>query len=110
MPVAAPVFTTPASIAPNAAAPLAPTLGFETDVPTRATVVIADGTRSFEVAFPDLATDHLHLLLGFRPGRDHTVTVRATRAEGTSITSAPLSASDTRISAVRSRLGSPAVT
>jgi len=90
MPVAAPVFTTPASIAPNEAAPLAPTLGFETDVPTRATVVIADGTRSFEVAFPDLATDHLHLLLGFRPGRDHTVTVRATRAEGTSITSAPL--------------------
>ena len=68
---------------PSGRAPLAGTLKFTTEQPTRATVVISDGEDTQSVTPDDaFTTDHDLLLLGFRPDREHTVEVSLENQDG----------------------------
>ena len=53
-----------------------------TDVPARLTVRWTNGDHDVEVQFPDLATEHEHLLLGWRPDSTYTVTAFGTSEDG----------------------------
>src|SRR5687767_3949203 len=75
MPPPTPAFTEAPALVPNAVVPLAPRLRFATDLPTRVSVALDDGARSFTLAFDTPSTAHDHVLLGLRPGRSHRVTV-----------------------------------
>ena len=56
-------------------APLAGTLQLTTDVDTRVSVLVNDGTNFWEHPFYDYAKVHAVPLLGFKPGRTNTITV-----------------------------------
>jgi arylsulfate sulfotransferase len=56
-------------------APLAGVLQLTTDVPSRLSVSVNDGTTTWERRFYDYATNHAVPLLGFKPGRSNAVTV-----------------------------------
>jgi arylsulfate sulfotransferase len=56
-------------------APLAGVLHVTTDVPTRLTVSVDEGTNVWTRRFYDYATAHAQTLVGFRPGRTNRVSV-----------------------------------
>ncbi len=57
------------------AAPLAGTLQVTTDVKSRVSVVVNDGTNTWQKDFFDLATNHSEVLLGFKPSRTNVIQV-----------------------------------
>lgn len=60
---------------PNPTVPLAAILSVVTDVPTRLTINLDDGERSWSVTPSDeMSTDHEVPVLGMRPDRTHTIT------------------------------------
>lgn len=65
---------------------LAQRLLASTDRPTRATVVVNDGSRSREIGFPDLTIDHDLDLLALRAETTYTVDATFTDADDLSIT------------------------
>ena len=67
--VAGPSFT------PAANAPLAGLLNVTTDVSSRVSVLVSEGTNSWERGFYDYGTTHAVPLLGFKPGRTHQISV-----------------------------------
>ncbi len=76
---------------PNPAVPLAGVLTVITDKPTRATVRIADGERSWDAtSSQEFATEHSLMVLGMRPGRVHHITAVATDSDGRVTHSRPL--------------------
>lgn len=64
-------------MAPNKSTPLAGILEFSSDVPTRVVLDVSDGIDDWQIEFEDFDTEHSLPVLGFRPGRTHTVLVRA---------------------------------
>ena len=68
---------------PNPTVPLAAILSVTTDVPTRLTINIDDGERSWSVT-PDeaMAMSHEVPVLGLRAGRTHTITTTLEDADG----------------------------
>lgn len=68
------ILTGPAFIAATNA-PLAGTLQLTTDVPTRVSVSMDDGTNVWARQFYDYATTHSVPLLGFKPNRTNEITV-----------------------------------
>lgn len=83
-PLPAPVFTGTASItrSPRPAAPLSVIIGFTADVPVRARYTITEGARTWSVRFTELAEEHHDLLLGFRAGRSHGISLQIEDAAG----------------------------
>ena len=60
---------------PNPTVPLAAILSLSTDVPTRATVRINDGERTWDATSSEgFAQEHSLMVLGMRPGRVHNIT------------------------------------
>ena len=68
------ITTTPAFL-PSYAAPLAGLLQLTTDVPSRVSVSVNDGTNTWQRDFYDYATFHEEPLYGFKPGRTNSITV-----------------------------------
>jgi hypothetical protein len=60
---------------PAANAPLAGVLQLTSDVDTRVSVLVSDGTNLWERDFYDFATNHSVTLLGFEPGRTNLIQV-----------------------------------
>jgi hypothetical protein len=56
-------------------APLAGVLQLNTDVPTRVSVSVNDGTNNWTRDFLDYATVHSNMLVGFKAGRSNAITV-----------------------------------
>lgn len=69
---------------PSGRTPLAGTLKFTTELPTRATLVISDDESNRQTLTPvdTFTTDHDLVLLGFRPDRLHTVEVSLETQDG----------------------------
>src|SRR6266446_1386995 len=63
------------SFTPATNAPLAGTLQVTTDVPSRVTVSMSDGTNSWDRRFYDYSTTHSVPVLGFRPNRTNEIMV-----------------------------------
>ena len=63
------------SFVPATNAPLAGVLQINTDVPSRVSVSVNDGTNAWERNFLDYATVHSVTLAGFKPGRTNSITV-----------------------------------
>jgi arylsulfate sulfotransferase len=59
--------------APNA--PLAGTLQLTTDVNSRVSVLVSDGTSIWEKDFYDFGTTHSETLVGFKPGRTNLILI-----------------------------------
>jgi hypothetical protein len=62
---------------PASGAPLAGTLQITTDVKSRISVFISDGTNVQEKDFYDFSTTHSETLLGFKPHRTNEIMVAA---------------------------------
>ena len=62
-------------MSPNESTPLAGILEVKTDEPSRVSVKISTGNNTSEVNFDGFSTTHSLTVLGFRPGRQHTVEV-----------------------------------
>ncbi|HEX5397501.1 MAG TPA: aryl-sulfate sulfotransferase [Verrucomicrobiae bacterium] len=60
---------------PAANAPLAGVLQLATDVDSRVSVLVSDGTSVWEKDFYDFGTVHSETLLGFKPGRTNLILV-----------------------------------
>jgi len=60
---------------PATNAPLAGLLRLTTDVDSRVSVLVSDGTSVWEKDFYDYATIHSEMLLGFKPGRTNLILV-----------------------------------
>jgi arylsulfate sulfotransferase len=69
--VSGPTFT------PATNAPLAGVLALTTDVKSRISVLVNEGTNTWERDFFDFATSHSETLLGFMPGRTYQISVTA---------------------------------
>ncbi len=68
---------------PNPTVPLAAILSVTTDVPTRLTINVDDGERSWSVTPDDaMAMSHEVPVLGLRAGRTHTITATLEDADG----------------------------
>ena len=65
----------PPTFSSSATAPLAGTLRLKTDVPARLSVVVNDGTSTWTKDFLEYSTTPTGVLLGFKPGRFHQITV-----------------------------------
>src|ERR1017187_7915925 len=63
------------SFTPAASAPLAGALQLTTDVESRISVVVSDGTDYWERDFYDFSTTHSVPLLGFKAGRTNQIVV-----------------------------------
>ena len=63
------------SFTPATNAPLAGVLQLTTDVNSRMSVQVSDGTDTWETGFYDFATTHSVLLLGFKPGATNQIAV-----------------------------------
>ena len=63
------------TFAPAASAPLAGVLQLTTDVGSRVSVLVDDGTNLWEKDFYDFGTTHSETLLGFKPGRTNLILV-----------------------------------
>ncbi len=75
----------------NEQVPLALICRFRTDVPTRTTVRLSDGTNSNRVpAVSGFRTEHEVVILGLRPNRSHTITITVVDEEGHTGESQPL--------------------
>lgn len=60
---------------PATKAPLAGTLKVDTDVDSRVSVSVTDGTETWQRNFFDYSTNHSEVLLGFKPGRTYVIEV-----------------------------------
>ncbi len=60
---------------PATNAPLAGVLQLTTDVDSRVSVLVSDGTNFWERDFYDFGTTHSETLLGFKPGRTNQILV-----------------------------------
>src|SRR5262249_959037 len=69
------VITSAPAFTPADAAPLAGALGISTDIPSRVSISVTEGTNTWRRNFYDYATTHSVPLLGFKPGRTNLVTV-----------------------------------
>jgi arylsulfate sulfotransferase len=69
------VTTLPGISFKRGSAPLAGSLVFATDVPSRVSVHVTDGIGSWDRNFFDYATNHTVPLFGFKPGRTNEITV-----------------------------------
>ena len=65
------------TMAPNPDTPLVGILNWTTDVPTRISLDVSDGSDSWEINFDEFKAAHSLPILGFRPGKQHTISVRA---------------------------------
>lgn len=63
------------SFTPAAKAPLAGSLSLTSDVPSRVSVLVSDGTDIWEKDFYDFSTTHTETLLGFKPNRTNEILV-----------------------------------
>ncbi len=63
------------SFTPAANAPLAGVLQLSTDVDSRVSVLVSDGTSLWEKDFYDYTTHHSETLLGFKPGQTNLIQV-----------------------------------
>ncbi len=63
------------SLTPAFAAPLSCLLQISTDVPSRVSVSMSDGTNSWQRNFYDYSTAHSIPLLGFKPARTNNISV-----------------------------------
>lgn len=63
------------SFVPSVKAPLAGVLTVSTDIGSRVSVSVNDGTNSWEKDFYDFSTSHSMTLLGFKPGRTNQISV-----------------------------------
>ncbi|HVY72006.1 MAG TPA: aryl-sulfate sulfotransferase [Verrucomicrobiae bacterium] len=71
------VLTSAPTFTPASAAPLAGTLKVSTDVASRVSVSVMEGTNTWRHTFLDYGTTHSLPLLGFKPGRTNFITVTA---------------------------------
>ncbi len=85
---AALTFVSNPGFAPATNAPLAGTLSVTTDVPSRVTVSMSDGTTNWVRAFHDYSTSHALPLLGFKPSGAYLITVTVTDKHRQSLTAA----------------------
>jgi arylsulfate sulfotransferase len=69
-------------MAPNASTPLAGLLELQTSDISRVSIVVSDGIDQWNKDFEEFNTDHSLPVLGFKPGRAHTVTVSVLDEEG----------------------------
>jgi len=69
-------------MAPNASTPLAGLLELQTSDISRVSIVVSDGIDQWNKDFEEFNTDHSLPVLGFKPGRAHTVTVSVLNEEG----------------------------
>ncbi len=60
---------------PAANAPLAGVLQLTTDVNSRVSILVSDGTNLWEKDFYDFATNHSETVLGFKPGQTNLILV-----------------------------------
>jgi arylsulfate sulfotransferase len=74
---------------PNGVTPLAGAIQFSTDVSTRATVTISNGTDSWVKEFADYNTDHYHPILGLKPNNTYTIKITVTDEVNDSLDLAP---------------------
>jgi arylsulfate sulfotransferase len=65
------------TMAPNPDTPLVGILNWTTDVPTRISLDVSDGSDGWEINFDEFSVAHSLPILGFRPGKKHTIRVRA---------------------------------
>jgi arylsulfate sulfotransferase len=69
------LITSTPTFTPSILAPLAGTLNLTTDVPSRVSVQVNDGTNIWSKDFYDLGTSHSETLLGFRPARSNQIQI-----------------------------------
>jgi arylsulfate sulfotransferase len=69
-------------MAPNASTPLAGLLELQTSDLSRVSIVVSDGIDQWNKDFDEFNTDHSLPVLGFKPGRNYTVTVRVLDIDG----------------------------
>ncbi|MCK5391297.1 MAG: hypothetical protein KAJ31_02630, partial [Deltaproteobacteria bacterium] len=69
-------------MAPNASTPLAGLLKLQTSDISRVSIVVSDGIDQWNKDFEEFNTVHALPVLGFKPGRAHTVTVSVLDKEG----------------------------
>jgi arylsulfate sulfotransferase len=80
---AADVLTGPVlAMNPNGVTPLAGVVTLTTDVPSRVSLAISDGTESWGVEFPELRLDHSVPVLGLKPSSAYTIEVTVTDHAG----------------------------
>jgi hypothetical protein len=70
---------------PNGVTPLAGVVELTTDVPTRATITVSNGTENWIKEFAEFQTGHYLPLLGLKPDNAYSVEVIVTDALGVSI-------------------------
>ncbi len=73
------------TMAPNSSTPLAGLLELRTSDLSRVSIVVSDGIDQWSKNFEDFDTDHALPVLGFKAGRDYTVTVRVLDVDGVDI-------------------------
>ena len=75
---------------PNGVTPLAGVVQLTTDVPTRVTLTISNGSDSRVREFAEFQTDHYHPILGLKPNSSYTIEVIVTDQADESLVLAPL--------------------
>ena len=82
-PSSADVLTGPVlTMNPNGVTPLAGVVTLTTDVPSRVSLSISDGTETWGVDFPDLGVTHSVPVLGLKPSSSYTIEVTVTDHTG----------------------------
>jgi hypothetical protein len=76
------ILSGPTFTAAGANAPLAGTLQLTTDVPSRISISVYDGTNTWSRKFYDYSTVHSLPLLGFKPQRSNSITVTVLDKDG----------------------------
>jgi arylsulfate sulfotransferase len=77
---------------PNPSVPLAAILSLSTNEPTKVTIRIDDGERSWDATKSNgFANDHSLMVLGMRPGRVHKITALVSDTTGNTTETRPLS-------------------
>lgn len=72
------------TMAPNPDTPLAGILEFETDKPTRVVLQIQNQTDSWSINFDEFQTFHSLMVLGFHPGKTHSIQISIFDEDGNS--------------------------
>jgi len=75
---------------PNGVTPLAGVVQLTTDIPTRVTATISDGTSSRVTEFARYQTDHYLPILGLKPNSSYAIVLKITDATGVSQLVAPI--------------------
>jgi len=72
-------------MAPNPSTPLAGLLELSTSGLSKVSVIVSDGIDEVNKNFEEVNTDHSLTVLGFKPDRNYTVTVRVSDLNGTEL-------------------------